>query len=274
MSNKIENRFIRLPSSIKVPLKRFWYDCLSALDRDADMIFMNYGWAGEEDQDRPELLPEDEHNRYCIQLYHRVAAAVELDGKDVLEVGSGRGGGASFVKRYLRPRSMTGLDYTARAVSFCQQHYKIPGLQFIQGNAEALQFEENTFDAVLNVESSHCYAAQDKFFAEVHRVLKPGGHLLFTDFRLEEEVPLLREAFDKAGLHVVEEEHLNPSILRALRLDNARKKALIQKKVPKLIRGIFQQFASMDGESAFGELMRTGEIQYLRFVLQKPGLAA
>lgn len=274
MSNKIGNWFTHLPSSVKVPFKRFWYDRLSALDRDADMIFMNYGWAGEDDQARPELLLEDEHNRYCIQLYHRVATAVELDGKDVLEVGSGRGGGASFVKRYHQPRLMTGLDYTARAVSFCQQHYKIPGLQFVQGNAEALEFEENTFDAVLNVESSHCYAAQDKFFAGVHRVLKPGGHLLFTDFRLKNEVPVLREEFDKAGLHVVEEEHLNPSILRALRLDNARKQALIQKKVPKFVQGIFRQFASMDGESAFGEMMRTGEMQYLRFVLRKPELAA
>ena len=36
------------------------------------------------------------------QLYHYVAAAVELDGKKVLEVGSVRGGGASYVARVLQ----------------------------------------------------------------------------------------------------------------------------------------------------------------------------
>ena len=35
------------------------------------------------------------------QLYHYVAAAVDLDGKKVLEVGSGRGGGANYVTRVL-----------------------------------------------------------------------------------------------------------------------------------------------------------------------------
>ena len=36
------------------------------------------------------------------QLYHYVAAAVDLDGKKVLEVGSGRGGSASYVARVLQ----------------------------------------------------------------------------------------------------------------------------------------------------------------------------
>ena len=36
------------------------------------------------------------------QLYHYVAAAVDLDGEKVLEVGSGRGGGASYVARLLQ----------------------------------------------------------------------------------------------------------------------------------------------------------------------------
>ena len=36
------------------------------------------------------------------QLYHYVVAAVDLDGKKVLEVGSVRGGGASYVARVLQ----------------------------------------------------------------------------------------------------------------------------------------------------------------------------
>ena len=34
---------------------------------------------------------------------------------------------------------------------------------------------EGNFDAVLNVESSHCYPDIDKFYAEVLRMLKPGA---------------------------------------------------------------------------------------------------
>ena len=37
-----------------------------------------------------------------LQLYHYVAAAVDLDGKKVQEVGFGRGGGANYVARVLQ----------------------------------------------------------------------------------------------------------------------------------------------------------------------------
>jgi hypothetical protein len=54
------------------------------------------------------LAETDEPDRHWIQLYHHVAGAVDLEKCTVLEVGSGRGGGASFIKRYLRPASVIG----------------------------------------------------------------------------------------------------------------------------------------------------------------------
>jgi hypothetical protein len=38
------------------------------------------------------LLPEDEPDRSAIQLYHHVLGGVDLNGRDVLEMGCGRGG--------------------------------------------------------------------------------------------------------------------------------------------------------------------------------------
>ena len=60
------------------------------------------------------LAESDEPNRYSIQLYHRVAAQVDLTGKRVLEVSCGHGGGASYVMRTLGPASYTGLDLNPR----------------------------------------------------------------------------------------------------------------------------------------------------------------
>ncbi|MBK6479399.1 MAG: hypothetical protein IPF93_14240 [Saprospiraceae bacterium] len=42
-------------------------------------------------QDRQlDLHAEEEKNRYSIQLYHFVATAVDILGKDILEIASGR----------------------------------------------------------------------------------------------------------------------------------------------------------------------------------------
>jgi len=260
----------RLPQGIHNFLSRRWYENMSRLDRDADMIFMNYGWV-DLNPAAPSLSlrPEDEANRYSIQLYHRVASAVPLAGADVLEVGSGRGGGASYIMRYLGPRNLVGLDLTPQSIAFCQQHHSLPGLRFVQGKAEALDFPPETFDAVINIESSHCYAPLSAFLEGVHRVLKPGGHFLFADHRDAAQIAGLRQSLTKAGLLILEEENISANVVRALELDNARKQTLINQKVPKLLRHFFNEFAGMQGTHSLYATLRKGEKVYMRFVLTK-----
>jgi ubiquinone/menaquinone biosynthesis C-methylase UbiE len=231
---------------------------------------MNYGWASLDptSQELP-LQAEDEPNRYCIQLYHRVASAVELRGLDTLEVGCGRGGGASYVMRYLNPRSMTGLDQAARGIQFCQRHHAVPGLTFVRGDAQALEFDPESFDVVLNVESSHCYPKVERFFSGVQRVLKPGGYFLFADHRPKGQVDTLLRQLRESGLTIHEEEDIGPNVVRALELDNVRKQALIQDKVPRFLRRFFDEFAGMEGTRSSYATLRSGDKVYLRFVMQK-----
>src|SRR5262249_40089608 len=121
-----------------------------------DIVFLNYGY----DEDPPMDLPleaTDERHRYCINLYHRVATQVDLPGKQVLEVGCGHGGVASYVMRSSRPASYTGLDLNPTGIAFCRERHRMAGLEFVQGDAEELPFPDGSFDAVINVESSHCY---------------------------------------------------------------------------------------------------------------------
>src|SRR5205085_8177616 len=82
-------------------LWRRWYQYLAGFKLE-DWRFMNYGFSSlEADAPRLSLTPEDEPNRFAIQLYQHVAGAVSLNGLNVLEVGSGRGGGAAYIQRCL-----------------------------------------------------------------------------------------------------------------------------------------------------------------------------
>jgi ubiquinone/menaquinone biosynthesis C-methylase UbiE len=262
--------YSRLLKRVQYPFIGGWYNIMSRLDRDADMIFMNYGWASlDPAADRLALEVEDEPNRYCIQLYHRVASAVDLCGLDVLEIGCGRGGGASYCMRYLRPNSLTGLDLATKGIEFCKRHYAVPGLTFVQGNAQALEFGAGTFDVVINVESSHCYNSMARFLSEVRRVLKPGGYFLFADHRFKETAGKMRQRLKDSGLVVCEEENISANVVKALGVDNARKQALIQRKIPRVLRHFFNEFAGMEGTRSSYATLRSGDKVYLRFVCQK-----
>ncbi len=78
--------------SLKRLLWRSCYQFLARRYRDRAWVFMNYVYQPPQDSRPLALDPANEPDRFCIQLYHRVAGTLNLDGLEVLEVGSGRGG--------------------------------------------------------------------------------------------------------------------------------------------------------------------------------------
>ena len=253
-------------------MMRTWYESLVVLDRDKQITFMNYGYS-EIDPDKNGLKLNDEEsvNRYAIQLYHHVAGAIDLLDKEVVEIGSGRGGGAAYVSRALRPKSMMGIDISKNAVEFCNKYYSNAGLSFSRGDAEHIPLTDNSVDAVINVESSHCYGSVSRFLKEVQRVLRPDGYFLFTDHRDQHQMPILRRELKEAGLEAVSEADITANVVRALELDNDRKQELIRGACPRLLRKEAEEFAAMVGSRAY-ESFRSGRSRYFRFALRiSPG---
>jgi SAM-dependent methyltransferase len=249
---------------------RAWYHQLARLDRHGEVTYTNYGFDWPDGEPQPRLHEDDEPHRLGIQLYHHVATAVDLAGRDVLEIGCGRGGGASYIARYLEPRSTTGLDLDGGAVKFCRRNHCAPGLRFRRGSSEALPFPAGSFDAVVNVESSHCYGSMHTFLRQVHRVLRPDGHFLLADFRSRERVGILRGQFARAGFRIERERAITANVFAALARDNDRKLALIHRRVPYPLRAVFNQFAATEGTPTW-EAFRTGSWEYLSFVLRRNG---
>jgi SAM-dependent methyltransferase len=258
---------------VKRLLWRSWYDFLARQYRDRQWTFMNYGHRLPDGTAPLALAPEDEPDRSCIQLYQLVAGAVDLTGREVLEVGSGRGGGASFVARYLRPSRVVGVDVSPRAVAFSRARHAAPGLSFEVGNAERLGFAAASFDVVLNVESSHCYGDPTAFVREVRRVLRPDGHFLYADFRARAELDAWRAGLLAAGLRLVTERDITPGVVAALDADDEWKRGLIEARVARPLVRAFGQFAALRGTLLYDKL-RGGTLVYCAFVFQNASGAA
>jgi fatty-acid O-methyltransferase len=194
---------------------RYWYRFSSRHLSDENTLFLNWGY----EEDPPMAVPlaeSDEPYRYQIQLYHRVASQVDLTGKRVLEVSCGHGGGASYLMRTLVPASYTGLDLNPIGLDFCRKKHQLPGLDFVEGNAEQLPFADQSFDAVINVEASHCYPRFPQFLDEVARVLRPGGHFLYTDVRRQKEIARWEEQLRDAPLRLMSDTVINEEVARGV----------------------------------------------------------
>ncbi len=253
-------------------LWRAWYQFLAARYPNPRWTFMNYGYRAPAETDPimaqppPVLEGADEDNRSCIQLYDLVARGAPVAGRELLEVGCGRGGGADYVARKLDPQRVVAVDLSPRAVALCRQRFAHPRLSFEVGDAERLPFAAASFDVVLNVESSHCYGRFDAFLAEVRRVLRPGGHFLYADFRPSGELDGWRASLLAAGFAIRAERDLRPGVVAALDADDGEKRDLIARLIDRPLAGIFGEFAALQG-SELNAALRRGDFGYRAFVL-------
>jgi ubiquinone/menaquinone biosynthesis C-methylase UbiE len=228
---------------------------------------MNYGY--HDSSEEIELLDIDEINRYSIQLYHRLAKMVDIKGKDIVEIGSGRGGGIAYITKRFEPASALGIDLDAKAAKFGNAHYQIDGLTFKHGNAQHLDVADNSIDIIFNVESSHRYPNMQLFLNEVYRTLKPGGHFLFTDFRYKKDMEALIQLLAKYKFVKFDEQFINKEVVKALELDTIRREALVEKYAPIFLHKAFHDFAGNSGSPTFNNLI-SGEMIYFVFCFQKP----
>ncbi|MCB0552935.1 MAG: class I SAM-dependent methyltransferase [Phaeodactylibacter sp.] len=227
---------------------------------------VTYGYS--KDGQKIKLDEKDKKNQYSAQLYNYVASGIDIQGKDILEVGCGRGGGLSYITRYLSPSKVTGLDLNNRAIEFCKKNYVGEGITFLQGNAQLLKFEDNCFDVLINVESSHRYPQVDKFLNEVYRVLKPGGYFLFADFRPQDELKILKEQLRKLDFKLKIDKIITANVLEALVLSNTERKELINRIAPKILCGIGGKFAATVGTPTYNKFS-TNEFEYFYLALMK-----
>ena len=253
--------------AIRKAIWKFWYPFLTRRLRREEILFLNYAFETEPPLGLP-LSATDEPNRACIQLYHHVATQTELRGKNVLEVSCGHGGGASYLARTLQPARYTGLDLNPTGIRFCQKRHRVDGLTFVQGDAENLPFADHTFDAVINVEASHCYPDFPRFLAGVARVLRPGGHFLYADFRFPGEQTRWEQALASAPLTMLHSRIINAEVLRGMDRNSIRSQELIVRHLPKFLHNLGRDFAGVQGSHIYNALRR-GELSYRSYCFAK-----
>lgn len=98
----------------------------------------------------------------------------------ILEIGCGPGALAGALHRWYPNAGITAVDRDSEFVRFAKAHEK--GIEFMEGDATHLPFEDNTFDVTIsNTVSEHIEPSQ--FYGEQLRVLKPGGICLVLSSR-------------------------------------------------------------------------------------------
>jgi SAM-dependent methyltransferase len=231
---------------------RAFYDAVATVFPHRDLPFMNWGYVPATGEADAPLSEGDEPHAGPIRLYFHTLAGLNIEGLDVVEVGSGRGGGAYWIARSLNPRSMTGVELAPRAVRLAQSiHVGVPNLHFIPGDAMALPLENESVDVVINVESCHHYSSMERFLQQAHRVLRPGGHLVLTDYREAKAYPALEEVLVNSAFELTRRRDITDNVIASLVRENDTKEALVRERVPRPLRGVMRTFMGNEGTDVY-----------------------
>ena len=152
------------------------YSQINLLFGSTPVDFMNHGFSPALDI----IMEEDLLFNNQITLYLNMFKDIDIKNKKILEIGCGRGGGISSIAKYLNTKDLYACDQNKMNIDYCKNNQQ-DFINFKQSNAHSLDYEDNSFDIVLNVESSHCYDNPEIFFNEVNRVLKNDGVFLYVD---------------------------------------------------------------------------------------------
>jgi ubiquinone/menaquinone biosynthesis C-methylase UbiE len=104
-----------------------------------------------------------------------------------LEIGPGPGYlGLEWLKK-TEGTTLRALEISADMVEMAEKNAREYGLQnrvkYVEGDAQKMPFEDNTFDGVFTNGSLHEWSQPSRIFNELYRCLKPGGKYLISDMR-------------------------------------------------------------------------------------------
>lgn len=268
-----------LTKLVRRPLWNFFYSRISRKIPGGKLGFINLGYLespgemeGEDAADIDDLV--------SARLYDRVVGDVDLEGRSVVEVGCGYGAGSAHLLKTRNPASLVGVDINKDLVASCLERRQLANLSFLQGDAQDLPIKAGTIDAVVNIESSHCYPSRARFFEEVVRILRPGGSFLFADILVlhgGSDTPSgVSDLLRKAGLVIQDSVDITPQVLAARdavwrspafhsRVQEEVASGMVPSRMVPLIHGAL----ALPGAISYN-WMASGRIQYWQWRAVKP----
>lgn len=132
-----------------------------------------------------DLAPVDEfHSRRRLATRELAAMLAPSAGEQVIDIGSGLGGPSRYLAATYGCR-VSGIDLTPEFVEVATALTARTGLtglvDFRVGSALDLPFADASFDLAWSQNVAMNIADRPRWYAEIHRVLKPGGRLAIQD---------------------------------------------------------------------------------------------
>ncbi len=121
-------------------------------------------------------------------------AVAKYHPKTILDLATGTADLAILLAKHNPQAHIIGMDISEKMLEIGKEKVAKKGLanqiELCIGDAAALPFDDNTFDAVTVAFGVRNFEDLNKGLSEIHRVLKPGGQAVILEFSMPEKFPI------------------------------------------------------------------------------------
>ena len=256
--------------------QKLTYDALNWITRNDDELkTLNCGIVPPNGFQLNEQLLNQALTQPGIELYNYVVqeSGIDLTDKELLEIGCGRGGGTAHIADIYSPGHTHGIDFSNRSIQICRKCYPSKTLSLEVGEATDLPYSDDTFDAILSIETSHMIDDKHLFFSEAARVAKPGAVFMYLDFFYTKHssfhsIDKIEEAIDHSSWVIESKSDLTPHVFKSLTHSAPMREAMIHTKCPKILQRQVHEFCMTRPSSAY-RAFQDGRTLYFFYILKK-----
>ena len=112
---------------------------------------------------------------------------------NVLDIATGTGDLALLIENILKPESIIGCDISEGMMQVAREKCRrrgITNIRFEKEDCTALSYPDNSFDALTSSFGVRNFQKLEKALGEMHRVLRPGGHLVILELSSPTKFPM------------------------------------------------------------------------------------
>ena len=113
--------------------------------------------------------------------------------RNVLDIATGTGDLALLIEKILKPESIIGCDISEGMMQVAREKCRrrgITNIRFEKEDCTALSYPDNSFDALTSSFGVRNFQELEKALGEMHRVLRPGGHLVILELSSPTRFPM------------------------------------------------------------------------------------
>ena len=144
------------------------------------------------DPDQLALLPPGAIAQ-ALGVGNPIRAAALASGEIVVDLGCGAGIDTILAARAVAPDGKAiGLDMLPEMLEVASRHAAEAGVsnvEWLQGQLEAIPLPDAAVDAAISNGVVNLSPRKSRVFAEIHRVLRPGGRFVAADIVVDDDLP-------------------------------------------------------------------------------------